>query len=43
MQRCWRIFLSEVAGNKWQAPIRNGSGGMGWNSLSFFKYVLRLK
>ena len=29
MQRNWKIFLSEVAGNKWQALIEHGSGGLG--------------
>ena len=32
-----------MAGNKWQAPIGHGSGGLGWNPLSFFKNILSLQ
>ena len=32
-----KIILSEVAGNKRQAPIGHGSGGLDWNPISFFK------
>ena len=37
------MFLSEVAGNKWQAPIGHRSWGLGWNPISFFKNILSLQ